>query len=219
MQSFNRYITEREIETLNEGLLGKVSEWFKNLFKSQKELSPDEVTFTIDNKNIKNIKSPNSPSKLSDTLADKNEMNIINDKNIGFPITSKLISKKNEYFVHESPDDKKKIEYPIKIDRYFYIMDEKTDNKKYIGIILFDEDTKNDENYVNVFNVEVIDSIDNKEAVEKYIYSIFETNMKNKNFNGAKYILSLPEIKKTMTTLLGYKAQNNNKNIFFKNFK
>ena len=56
MQSFNRYITEREIETLNEGLLGKISEWFKNLFKSQKELSPDEVTFTIDNKNIKNIK-------------------------------------------------------------------------------------------------------------------------------------------------------------------
>lgn len=214
MKSFNKYVLEQEIENLNEGLLSKISEWFKNLFKSQSELKPEKASFKID---VKNIKSPEKPAKLADTLADKNEMAIIDDPNIGFPVTSELIKKKNQYFVHEGQDGKK-VEYPIKIDRYFYIMDEKTDNRKYVGIILFDEDTKNDENYVNVFNVEVIDSVENQAEIEKYINSIFETNMKNSNFNGAKYILSLPKIKNTMASL-GYKAQNNNKNIFFKNFK
>ena len=48
--------------------------------------------------------------------------------------------------------------------------------------------------------------------------TIFENKFKKLKYEGAQYILTLPQIKGTLQKL-GYKSQNNNQNILFKNFK
>ena len=209
MKSVNQCIFEREIERLNEGLLAKLTGWFKELFKSQETL--EDKTIKVD---VKNIKGPDNSAKLSDIESNKEEMNLINNSKVGFPLTATLIKQKNRYLVKESPDGKKE-EFKPFIDRYFYV-DGK--NKYDVGLIMFDDKLQNDNKYVNMLNIEVINSVENKQEVLKFIHDIFEDKFKKKEYQGAQYISQLPQIKGTLQKL-GYKSENNNKNILFKNFK
>ena len=209
MKSINQYIFESEINRLNEGLLDKLSNWFKSLFKSQETL--EDKTIKVD---VKNLKGPDKSAKLKDIEANKEEMNLINNSKVGFPLTATLIKQKNRYLVKESPDGKKE-EYEPAIDRYFYV-DGK--NKYDVGIIMYDDKLKNDDNYVNMLNIEVINSVENKQEVLKFIHNIFEDKFRKNKFQGAQYISQLPQIKGTLQKL-GYKSKNNDKNILFKNFK
>lgn len=209
MKAINQYITESEINRLNEGLLSKLTSWFKNLFKSQEKL--EGKTIKTD---VKNIKSPEKSTELKDIEANKEEMNLINNSKVGFPLTSTLIKQKNKYLVKEY-NEGNKIEYKPLIDRYFYV----DGNDKYdIGIIMYDDQLQNDSKYVNMLNIEVINSVENKPEVLKFIHDNFEDKFKKLKYEGAQYILTLPQIKGTLQKL-GYKSQNNNQNILFKNFK
>jgi len=209
MKPVNHYIIESEIRNLNEGLLAKLTGWFKELFKSQQTL--EDKTIKVD---VKNIKGPDKSAKLSEIESNKEEMNLITNSKVGFPLTATLIKQKNRYLVKESPDGKKE-EYEPAIDRYFYV-DGK--NKYDVGIIMYDDKLKNDDNYVNMLNIEVIDSVENKQEVLKFIHNIFEDKFRKNKFQGAQYISQLPQIKGTLQKL-GYKSKNNDKNILFKNFK
>lgn len=209
MKQVNQYIIESEIIRLNEGLLSKLTGWFKDLFKSQETLA--NKTIKADSKQLK---GPDKPAKLKDIEANKEEMNLINDPKVGFPLTATLIKQKNRYLVKESPDGKKE-EYDPLIDRYFYVEGK---NKYDVGIIMYDDKLKNDNNYVNMLNIEVIDSVENKQEILSTIHDIFEDKLKKNNFKGAQYISQLPQIKGTLQKL-GYKSENNDKNILFKNFK
>jgi len=209
MKSINQYIVESEISKLNEGLLSKLTNWFKNLFKSQETL--ENKTIKVD---VKNIKGPDKPTKLKDIEANKEEMNLINNPKVGFPVTSMIIKQKNKYLTKEDPEGNKK-EYETFVNRYFYVDNA---NKYDVGIILFDDKTKNDNNYVNMINIEVIDHIENKQEVLKYINDVFETSMKRNKFKGAQHIKINTKISGLLNSL-GYKSQNNDTNILFKNFK
>jgi len=209
MKSINQYIFESEIIRLNEGLLSKLTSWFKNLFKSQESLS--DKTIKID---VKQLKSPDKPTKLKDIEANKEELKLINDPKVGFPLTSTLIKQKNKYLVKELPNGENE-EYEPLIDRYFYV----DGNNKYdVGMIMYDDKLKNDNNYVNMLNIEVIDSVENKQEILSFIHDIFEDKLKKNKFKGAQYISKLPQIKGTLQKL-GYKSENNNTDILFKNFK
>jgi len=209
MKSVNQYIIESEIKNLNEGLLDKLTGWFKELFKSQETL--EDKTIKV---NVKNIKGPDKSAQLKDIESNKEEMNLINNPKVGFPLTATLIKQKNRYLVKESPNSKKE-EYEPAIDRYFYV-DGK--NKYDVGIIMYDDQLKNDDNYVNMLNIEVINSIENKQEVLKFIHDNFENKFKKLKYEGSQYILTLRQIKETLQKL-GYKSQNNNTNILFKIFK
>lgn len=210
MNSLNSEINKVKIQNLNEGLLSKLVSWFKNLYKTQEILK--DQTLKVD---VKNIKGPDKPTKLKDIESNKEELKLINDPDVGFPMSSMLIKNKNKYLVKEDENGDKK-EYDVLIDRYFYV-DGK--NKYDIGIIMFDDKMKNDNNYVNMINIEVIDAIDNNQEVLKFINSIFENKMKTKGgFKGSQYISKHPTVKGILTRL-GYKSENNNINILFKNFK
>jgi len=209
MKSVNQYIFESEIIRLNEGLLSKLTSWFKDLFKSQESLS--DKTIKVD---VKQLKSPDKPTKLKDIEANKEELKLINDPKVGFPLTSTLIKQKNKYLVKELPNGEKK-EYEPLIDRYFYV----DGNNKYdVGIIMYDDKLKNDNNYVNMLNIEVIDSVENKQEILNIIHDIFEDKLKKNKFKGAQHISTLPQIKGILLKL-GYKSENNNKDILFKIFK
>jgi len=208
MKNINQYIIESEINKLNEGLLSKLTGWFKDLFKSQETLA--DKTIKTD---VKQLKGPDKPAKLKDIESNKEELKLINDPKVGFPLTATLIKQKNKYLIKELPDGTKK-EYEPLIDRYFYVEGK---NKYDVGIIMYDDKLIGDNNYVNMLNIEVIDAVENKQEILKTIHNIFENKLKN-NFKGAQYISKLPQIKGTLQTL-GYKSENNDKNILFKNFK
>jgi len=211
MNSLNSEINKVKIQYLNEGLLSKLVGWFKNLYKSQTLLKENNKTLKV---NVKNVKSPDKPTKLKDIEANKEEMNLINDPEVGFPVTSMLIKQKNKYLVKELENGDKK-EYDPLIDRYFYV----DGNNKYdIGIIMYDESIKNDSNYVNMINLEVIAKVDNKSEIERFINTIFEDKMK-KTYKGAQYTGKHPRVKGVLNQHCGYKSQNNNTDILFKNFK
>lgn len=208
MKTLQQFIIENEIENLNEGLLSKLKSWFKNLFKDQSTL--EDKTLDVD---VKNIKGPEDSTPLKDIISNEEEMNVINNTKVGFPITSVIIKQKNKYLVYEDEKGNKE-EYKPQVDRYFYV----DGNSKYdIGLIMYDDKIKNDNNYVNIINLEVIAQVNNISEVQKYINTIFEDKMKKK-YKGSQYIALHPRVKATLIKQ-GYKSENNNKNILFKNFK
>lgn len=206
MKKIQDYIIEKEIENLNEGLLDKLKSWFKNLFKSQKTL--EEHTLDIDTKNIKGSKES---VKLSEIEQNEEELNLINDPKVGFPIMSEILKNKNKYLVKDLGNDKQ--EYDPMVDRYFYVNE---GNKYAIGIIMYDETLHNDNGYVNILNLEVIAQVNNKSNVEKFINTNFEDNMK-KSYKGSQYVAKHPRVKPTLIKL-GYKTNEEDKNIIEKKF-
>ena len=206
MKKIQDYIIEKEIENLNEGLLDKLKSWFKNLFKSQKTL--EEHTLDVDTKNIKGSKES---VKLSEIEQNEEELNLINDPKVGFPIMSEILKNKNKYLVKDLGNDKQ--EYDPMVDRYFYVNE---GNKYAIGIIMYDETLHNDNGYVNMLNLEVIAQVNNKSNVEKFINTNFEDNMK-KSYKGSQYVAKHPRVKPTLIKL-GYKTSEEDKNIIEKKF-
>ena len=206
MKKIQDYIIEKQIENLNEGLLDKLKGWFKNLFKSQKTL--EEHTLDVDTKNIKGSKES---VKLSEIEQNEEELNLINDPKVGFPIMSEILKNKNKYLVKDLGKDKQ--EYDPMVDRYFYVNE---GNKYDIGIIMYDETLHNDNGYVNMLNLEVIAQVNNKSNVEKFINTNFEDTMK-KSYKGSQYVAKHPRVKPTLIKL-GYKTSEEDKNIIEKKF-
>lgn len=217
MKRFNEYIFENEIKHINEaGFLDKLKGWFKKLFKSEEKVIQ---TYLENGKKIKcdlkNIKSPDKPMNFKDVLNNEEEMKCIELENYGFPITSKIFNNYKQYFEKIDPITKEKITYNVLVDRYFY---NKDDIKMFAGIILFDKTIRNDDNYINLFNIEIAENtFENEKEILKYISNVFETNMKNEKFKGIHHNKIEPKLTSLLTTI-GYKTQNNNKNILFKNF-
>ena len=205
MKSLQTFIFENEIENLNEGLLDKLKNWFKNLFKSQKELA--NKTLDID---LKNIKGPDKPANLEDIEKNEEEMNLINDPKVGFPTASMLIKNKKKYLVQELSKDSINEFKPL-IERYFYV----TEGNKYdIGLIMYDESVKNENNYINMIDFEVIAQVNNHQAVEKYILKIFEDKVK-KNFKGMQYVKKYERVYLKLKSLQ-FKENEENKDLLEK---
>jgi len=210
MKTFTQYINEEQIECLNEGFLSKLANWFKGIFKTQKKLENENLKV-----DVKQIKSPEKPMKLKDILAVDSEMELINDKNVGFPVASQIINQKDKYLTLTSEKNEDKKEYQPLVDRYFYV---DGNNKYMIGQIMYDISIKNDNNFVNMINFEVLQKVENLSEVQKYINGIFEGNMKKQSFKGFQYNITHPRVKAVLIKL-GYKTENNNKNIIFKLIK
>ena len=205
MKHLNNFILESEIKHLNEGLLDKLMNWFKNLLKSQQELQTN--TLDVD---TKNIKGPDKPTKLEDIEKNKEEMNLINDSKVGFPILSMILKNKKKYLTQELSKDSVN-EYKPLVNRYFYV----TEGKKYdIGIIMYDESIKNDNNYINMLDFEVIAQVNNHQEVEKFILKSFEDQIKKKN-PGMQYVKKLDKIFIKLKTL-GFKVNDENKELLEK---
>lgn len=210
MKTFTQYINEEQIECLNEGFLSKLANWFKGIFKTQKKLENENLKV-----DVKQIKSPEKPMKLKDILAVDSEIELINDKNVGFPVASQIINQKDKYLTLTSEKNDEKREYQPLVDRYFYV---DGNNKYMIGQIMYDISIKNDNNFVNMINFEVLQKVENLSEVQKYICEIFEGNMKKQSFKGFQYNITHPRVKAVLIKL-GYKTENNNKNIIFKLIK
>jgi len=208
MKSLQTFIIEKQIENLNEGLLDKLKGWFKNLFKSQKTL--EKHTLDV---NTKNVKGSKESVELSEIEKNEEELNLIKDPQVGFPIMTEILTNKNKYLVKDLGNDKQ--EYKPMVDRYFYVNE---GNKYAIGLIMYDETLNNDNGYVNLLNFEVIAKVDNKSIVEKFINTNFEDTMKKK-YKGSQYVAKHPRLKSILKAQLGYKESEEDTNILLKEFK
>ena len=214
MKNFTDYINESEIKTLNEGLLSKLVNWFKGLYKNQQML--EKKPLKIDD--FKAIKGPENSMALEELEKNKEELNLINDKSVGFPQTANMIKNKKKLLVKEGPDGKP-ITYKTLVDRYFYV----NDNLKYdIGMILYDRSIIDEKKYVNLLSFEVLPKIANIPQTEKFIIESWESKMKTDGFKGAQYSTN-PAFSKMKTSLkkLMYKASEDDKEekTLYKQFK
>lgn len=212
MKDINTYIIESEILHLNEGLLSKLIGWFKKLYKSQLSLKEDNKTLKVD---VKNIKGPEKSAKLDEITSNSGEMEIINDKNVGFPVTANIIKQKSKYLVYEDSKGEKH-DYPSpEVNRYFYV---DGNNKYEVGMLIFDDGVENDNKFTNLISLEVIAKVDNLTEVQKFISDSFEDTKKD-NFNGIQHFITNPRISSILTSKLQYKKSNTNENILFKEIK
>ena len=214
MKNFTDYINESEIKTLNEGLLSKLVNWFKGLYKNQQML--EKKPLKVDD--FKSIKGPEKSMPLEELEKNKEELNLINDKSVGFPQTANMIKNKKKLLVKEGPDGKP-ITYKTLVDRYFYV----NDNLKYdIGMILYDRSIIDEKKYVNLLSFEVLPKIANIPQTEKFIIESWESKMKTDGFKGAQYSTN-PTFSKMKTSLkkLMYKAGEDDKEekTLYKQFK
>ena len=212
MKNLNQYICESEIIHLNEGLLSKLFGWFKKLYKNQISLKDDNNTLKVD---IKNIKGPEKPAKLEEITSNKAEMEIINDKQVGFPVTANFIKQKSKYLSYEDSKGEKHEYENVEVNRYFYV----DGNNKYdIGMILFDDSNTNDNNFTNLISLEVIAKVDNLSEVQKFIHDSFEDSKKDK-FKGIQHYDNETRISSILMSKLQYKKSNTNEKILFKEIK
>ena len=96
MKTLSQFIIESEIETLSEGLLSKLKGWFKSLFKDQASLNKKSIEV-----DVKNIKGPEDSAPLKDIEANSEEMKLINNNDVGFPVTSLILKQRKKYLVKE----------------------------------------------------------------------------------------------------------------------
>lgn len=212
MKYFTSYINESEIKCLNEGFLDKLINWFKGVYKNQTKLEKTGLKIN----DLKEIKSPEKPMKLSEIEKNEEELNLINDKKVGFPQTSIVIQNKSKYLSKDGPNGKP-IEYEVLVDRFFYV---DNDSKYDIGMILYDIKNQNDNKYVNLLNFEILPKVDNISQIEKYVNNAWETNMKKQNYKGSQYVVKLPKVKATLKKLMYKAAEDDHEDkVLYKKFK
>ena len=214
MKNFTTYINESEIKSLNEAALQKLMDWFKGIYRNQVML--EKKPLKVDD--VKNIKGPEESIKLEELEKNTEELNLIDDKKVGFPQTSAMIKKKTKYLVKEGPDGKP-MDYKVLVDRYFYV----NETLKYdIAMILYDKSIIDDKKYVNLLSFEVIQKIVNGPQIEKFIMKSWENKMTVDGFKGAQYVV-IDTFSKMKLSLkkLQYKAADDDKDekILLKEFK
>lgn len=200
MKSLEGYIIESEIENLNEGLLGKLKSWFKNIYKTQEKLIKDNKPVSI-KVEIQNIKGPNKPCKITDIPNE--ELEIINDSKVGFPITADILKNKNKYLVDEN-----KKEYDVKVNRFYYV-DGK--NTYAIGYSMYDASIQKIEGYANVLDLDVVSNVENFSEVQKFLMEKLEEDIKKLGKSGIIYDVKHPRLK-AIFIKQGFKTSNENKN-------
>lgn len=214
MKNFTSYIVNSEILNLNEAALDKLVNWFKSVYKNQKMLEKKPLKIG----DFKDIKGPEESMSFEELLKNQEELNLINDKKVGFPQTSNIIKNQKKYLVKEGPDGKP-INYKVFVDKYFYV----NENLKYdIAMILYDKSIIDEKKYINLLSFEVLPKVANLPQTEKFIIESWESKMKVAGFKGAQYpvISTLSKMKASLKKLM-YKAADDDKEekILFKKFK
>lgn len=206
MKLFNNYINDKEIYRLNESVISKLLSWFKNVYKTQEKLLQNNkpISLKIDTKKIKGTEQP---CNLEDILKNKEEMNIINNVQIGFPTTAELLKNQKKYFTGINNE-----EFSPQIYRYFYVDGNNTYSLAYL---MYDEKIKYIDGYVNLLDIDVLQSIENLSEVQKFIINSFEDKLKQNQKNGIVYDIKHPRIKGTLIKL-GFNTSKENKNWLIK---
>lgn len=210
MKDLETYIIESEINLLNEGLLAKLKNWFNKLTQTQEKLIKDNkpISLKVD---TKQIKGPEKPCKLKDITSNPEEMKLIKNKQIGFPLTDNIITNAKKYLT----DNENNKEFDVVVNRYFYV----DGNNTYgIGYSMYDTSIQKIEGFANILDLDVLQSIENLSEVQKFIMEKVETDLKNQNIKGMIYSGGHPKLKPILIKQ-GFTSSKENKDWIIKNIK
>ena len=201
----------KTLETyINEALLAKLKAWFNKVFKTQETLLKDNkpIALKIDTKNIKGTKKP---CKLDDIIKNPEEMKIIQNTQIGFPLTADIIKQRNKY-LRDNDNDK---DYNVEVNRYFYV---DGNNTYCLGYSMVDNTLQKIEGFANILDVDVLQSIENLTEVQKFVCDKIESDLKKLGKTGMLYSEIHPKLKPILIKN-GFTTSNENKDWIIKKIK
>lgn len=194
---------KRLVKYITEAITSNLKQWFTNIVASQKALIVDNKPQQFE-VNTKLIKGPTVNATLKDVIATKEEMEIINDPLVGFPVTSTAIKNYQKTILDENLKDISQ----VMVSRYFYVTELQT---YYIGICLYNDTVPKYNGYVNLYGIETLQGVQNVDEMLKFMFMNLINVSKKTNHKGILYNITNQNLKQTLTKL-GFKPSKDNKN-------
>lgn len=192
---------------IQEALQPKYQKYFKQVYQTMQSLLKDNKIQPID-VNVDNLGCPNRPFKFEDFMQDKTVLKIINDRQVGFVVTSQMIKTPNKYLIDDSGKDKKELKpecYP-----FSYKQDK---NMYFVGISMFDKNVTYVDNFIHLVGIETSLIVSEstpvlKDMLKKSIKNI----LKEHQYSGISAKPEHPKMKAVLTKL-GFSSMKDNKDI------
>ena len=188
---------------IHESLKTDIQKWLKDIYQTQQSLIKDNKLQPIQVDTSKLNKSKKS-FIFDEYATDETFKKIINNKQVGFTVTSQILRIPNQYL---KDDDK---EYKPDCIPYWYKDDK---NVYFVGLCMYDKNVTYIDSFIHLINIESSLIVSESLPLLKAILNDFiKTINKEGNYNGISAKPTHPKIKATLIKL-GFNASNDNKNI------
>jgi len=188
---------------ITEALKPDVQKWLKQVYRTQQILVKDNKVQPIQI-DVKQLNKPKKSFLYEDITTDATFKNIINDKQVGFVVTSQMLKNPNQYL----KDDDKELKpecYP-----YWY---QEGDNVYFVGICMYDKEVKYIDNFIHLIDIESSLVVSDSAPLNKAILNDFiKLINKEGNYQGISAKPTHPKMKATLIKL-GFNSFKDNKEI------
>ena len=195
MKNLITYITEK--------LKSDVQKWLKQVYQTQQTLVKDNKVQPIQI-DVKQLNKPKKSFLYEDITTDATFKSIVNDKQVGFVVTSQMLKNPNQYL----KDDDKELKpecYP-----YWY---QEGDNIYFVGICMYDKEAKYIDNFIHLIDIESSLIVSDSAPLNKAILNDFiKLINKEGNYQGISAKPTHPKMKANLIKL-GFNSFKDNKEI------
>ena len=172
MQSLKDYIYNiSEDKFLNESLLSWLHSFMNKVHNNQKKLFSDGKLNML-KMDIKKLKYQKQNIALSELSKDKDTVNAWSDTQLGFPDSSEILKNTKKYC-----QDTDTVKSNPQVYTFYY----DGDNTYYAGVIIYEKDIQEIENYLHIVCIETNNVVDNKKEVEIAMFDQFKNMIKTIN--------------------------------------
>ena len=195
-------------EYINEALRAEVTKWLEQVYNNMKGLIKDNKLEPLEVDEKKLSKPDKGGFMYDDFATDKLVKEIVEDKQLGFTVTTQLFQNPKKYLIANVNDVDKELK-PECLP-YWY----QGENIFFVGLILLDTTTSYIDDFVNIVNIETALYVKNSEPILTAMLNDFALHYINKkgNYKGLCAKPSHPKIKATLLKL-GFKTFEDNKDI------
>lgn len=194
---------------LKEALDQNIRKWIKGIFDVEISLNDSN---RLSDLNIKadELKRTDNPFEFADYINNNDFLNIIKNKNIGFPFASMIVSKPNEFL---NINDKKS-----EPNLYGYFKTSEDNVTYFVGICMYDINISLIDDFVTLVDLESVNFVKDNIELSKIILQQFIKDIKtiNKNYKGIA-IKPITDPHKSFLTKIGFKKSVDNENILVYN--
>lgn len=196
-------------EYITEALKADVQKWFKQVYQTMQSLVKDNKVQPIEVDTKKLAKPKNGGFKFDDFANDKTFKTIVDDKSLGFAVTSQILKNPNKYLIDKSGENEKELK-PECIP-YWYQQDK---NVYFVGIVMYDPSVSYIDEFAHLVDIETSLCVSESTPVLKAILNDFALHYLNKKGN-YKGLTAKPEHPKmrAILTKLGFNSFKDNKDI------
>ena len=194
-----------------EALQTKISKWIADVYDTMSNLIKDNKIVPLDVDTTKLNKPDKDRFKFKDFMNDKNVKNIVNNKLIGFPISSQMAKMEHKTLVDKNPNEEKQLD-PECLPYWFV---DNSNNIYFVGLVIFDPTVSYLDEFIHILNIEASLCVKDPKTLLKGIYNDFTLHYVNEKIGKYKGVSAKPTNPKVKATLLrlGFRAIPDNKDI------